>query len=249
MVLKNLALSDTKSLITVLSKERGKKLITCHGARKLTGRNMPATQPFCFCEFMVSEKNGRLILRESMLLESFFDLRCNLLDCAVGSYILELGGECAKEETEEEELLCLMLNTLYALCEKEHNRKLIKAAFELRLLSIEGSGPVCDTCVCCGREPGDYFFFSPEEGGLLCASCRHRLSGRSRIYPFDEGARRAMAYIESCPSKRIFSFKLGEKSMALLEKAARESIVYTFEKEFQTLKFYEEQGELLFDEE
>ncbi len=248
LVLKNLPIGDTKNLITVLTAERGKKLIACHGARKLTGRNMPATQPFCLCEFIVSEKNNRLTLKESYLIESFFELRCELLDCCVGSYILETGAECAREEEDERELLSLMLNSLHALCSKDHDRVKIKSAFELRLLAIEGSGPVCDVCVCCGKPLGKEFWFSPAEGGTVCGLCRNSGVARAPLYPLDEGARMAMAYILHCPPKRIFSFKLGRRSTQYLETASREALVYTFDKIFESLKFYEQQKDILPEE-
>ena len=240
VVLRSTQTGDTKSLLTVLTAERGRKLITCHGSRKLSSRSLPATQPFCYSEFIVSEKNGRLTMKEVNLKESFFDLRCDLLDCALGSYMLELAGECATEEQDESELLALLLNSLYVLCQSGHDRTLVKAAFELRLLQIEGSGPVCDACACCGGELAGEFYFSPSEGGTVCARCK--AAGSAGVcLPLDKGARSAMEYLLTCPPKRLFSFKLGEKSSRFLEKAAREAILYTFERNFESLKFYEQQ--------
>ena len=119
IVLRNTPLNDSTSLLTLLTAERGKKTVTCHGARKLTSRMMPATQPFCFCQFVVSEKNNRLTLREASLVESFFDLRCDPLDCALGSYFLETAAECARENEEEGELLQLLLNCLVKLQQQQ----------------------------------------------------------------------------------------------------------------------------------
>ena len=222
LVLRETPVGDNASYIDVLTAERGRKLITCHGSRKLSSKNLPATQPFCYSEFIVSKKNGRLTMKEVSLKESFFDLRCDLLDCALGSYMLELANECAAEEQDEKELLSLLLNSLFALCKKEHDRTLVKAAFELRLLQIEGSGPVYDACACCGGELTKEFYFSPAEGGTVCAHCK-AAGGAGLCLPFDEGAQKALSYVLTCPQKRLFSFKLGEKSARLLEKAAREA--------------------------
>jgi DNA repair protein RecO (recombination protein O) len=48
---------------------------------------------------------------------------------------------------------------------------LVVGAFFLKLLALEGVGPVTDVCVSCG-EPGPLVAFDPSEGGFLCQSCR-----------------------------------------------------------------------------
>ena len=70
LVLKNVPVGDNKSIVTLLTKERGKTVMTCHGARKLTSRNMAPTRLFALAEYIAGEKNGRLTLKESALLES-----------------------------------------------------------------------------------------------------------------------------------------------------------------------------------
>lgn len=238
IVLRNTPLNDSTSLLTLLTAERGKKTVTCHGARKLTSRMMPATQPFCFCQFVVSEKNNRLTLREASLVESFFDLRCDPLDCALGSYFLETAAECARENEEEGELLQLLLNCLYALCHKLTQRERIKTVYELRLLGIEGSGPAFDNCVLCGRAIGKDCAFDPLEGGIVCPSCQKESEHPALLLPFDGGAREALSYILTCPSKKLFSFTLGQGSFLKLQKAAEKSLQCFFEHSFDSLDFY-----------
>lgn len=238
IVLKNVPTGDSTSLITVLTVEKGRKLISCHGVRKLTAKNMPATQPFCFCEFIVTEKNGRLTLKESYLRESFFELRCDLVDCALGSYMLECAGECAREDEEEEELLQLLLNSLYALCKKTAPREILKAAFELRLLGEQGSGPIYDSCALCGKPLKDEFFFSPEEGGTVCKNCRENERFVTPPLPFDKSAQAAVAYVLNAPAKKLFSFRLTGKSARRFFTASEKSILSFFERNFESLKFY-----------
>ena len=238
IVLRNTSLNDSASLLTLLTVECGKKTVTCHGARKLTSRMMPATQPFCFCQFVVSEKNNRLTLREAFLLESFFELRCDPLDCALGSYFLETATECARENEEEENLLQLLLNCLYALCHKIARRDQIKTVYELRLLGIEGSGPASENCVFCGKTIEKNCAFDPLEGGVVCPSCQKESVHPALLLPFDAGAREALRYILTCPSKKLFSFTLGEKSYLKLQKAAEKSLQCFFEHSFDSLDFY-----------
>lgn len=236
LVLKSVPVTDTKNLLTVLTPDRGRKTISCHGAKKLTGRNMPAVQPFCYSDFICAQKNGFLTLKESFLKESFFELRCDLYSYGLGCYFLELAGECATEEEPAEELLSLTLNSLYALCTKKYQPVIVKACHELRLLAIEGSGPLYDSCAVCGRPISGSCHFCPAEGGTVCTSCRKEEPGK--CYPLDEAARSALKYLMICPLKQLFSFRLSEKSLQQLSLIAEQSVLHTFERSFESLKFY-----------
>ncbi|MBQ8235963.1 MAG: DNA repair protein RecO [Clostridia bacterium] len=240
LVLKNIPTGDNKTLVTVLDGKIGKTLITCHGARKLTSRNMPATQPFCLCEFIVSEKNGRFTLKESHLLESFFELRCDLYASALGAYILETGNACAKENENEEALLSLMLNSLYALCKKDLEKPLVKTVYELRLLLELGCEPNVEQCTCCGKALPEAAFYAPSEGGGVCPACKNGGEAQGPFFPLDPACRQALNYILLCAPKKIFHFKLSEKGLSALSKISEESLLYTLERSFESLKFYKE---------
>lgn len=249
LVLKNVQTGDNKSLVTVLTPDIGKTLVTCYGARKLTSRNMPATQPFCLCEMIVGEKNGRFTLKEACLLESFFDLRRSLEASAIGSYILETGESCAREGENEEALLSLMLNCLYALCLAQIPKEQVKTVYELRLLLELGCAPNLSDCTCCGKElkGSDTLFFSPSEGGCVCGHCKKEHLSSGPVYPVDRGCLKAMDYVLSCPPKRIFSFKLSEKGLFALSRLSEECLIYNLDRSFDSLKFYKEikQDEIL----
>ena len=235
VVLRSTQISDNTNLLTVLTDTRGKKLITCHGAKKLTGRSMSAVQPFCFSEMTVNEKNGRLTLKEATLIESFFELHTDLLAASLGMYMLELVSESAREEENETELLQLLLNSLFALCRKLCPVDQIKAAFELRLLKTLGSAPSDFYCAHCGTPVLDGgAAYSVSEGGLLCYKCS---DGNTQGF-LNAGAREALHYILRCPPKRIFSFTISEKCLHELSTFSQECILYFFEHNFETLKFY-----------
>ena len=240
LVLRNISTGDNRSLSTVLTSEIGKTTISCYGAKKLTSRNMPATQPFCLCQWIVSEKNGRFTLKESCLLESFFDLRRSLEASALGSYVLETGESCAREEEDEQSLLSLMLNCLYALCSEELPKEQVKAVYELRLLLELGCEPNLDSCCFCGKELSDQIFFSPREGGCVCSACRKGGKAQGPFYPLDEGLLQALSYVLGCPPKKIFSFKLSDKGLSALSRLSEECLLYNLDRSFDSLKFYKE---------
>ena len=242
LVLRSVSVSDNRNLLTVLTPDRGKRTVSVHGGKKLTGRNMPAVQPFCLSDMVCSEKNGRLTLRESTLIEPFFELRCDLERCALGYYILELAAECAREEENEAELLSLTLNSLYALAKTDSPTAVIKAAHEFRMLAVEGSAPMFDSCASCGGALREGYVFCPAEGGTVCGKCKQSGALSGNYYPLDGAAKQALAYILTCPAKKIFSYRLPPKSMACLSKIATESIIYTFERVFESLKFYQSVG-------
>ena len=84
----------------------------------------------------------------------------------------------------------LGLNCLYALSEGLRDSGTVKAAFELRLMSIEGYAPGEEFCPVCGRADIQDPVFSPAEGQVVCRACRKsggglpaRPRGRSSAAP------------------------------------------------------------------
>ena len=75
----------------------------------------------------------------------------------------------------DEGIFELLTRVLETLDDERYRPALVPAAFALRLLAHDGSAPVLDECVSCGRT-GPLVAFDASAGGALCAACR---TGRS----------------------------------------------------------------------
>ena len=246
LVLRNLPYGERENLLTVLTAEYGKKTIKCYGARKPSGHVMPAVQPFCYSEFLVYEKNGRWILKEVRYLENFFSLRNDVLVLSLAVYMLDLVSECSRENEDSEELLRLTLNCLFVLNRKIASHRVVKPVFELRLLEAEGSAVVADACARCGKPLEGKPFFSASDGGLICGSCNER--SPSPFEPVTDSVRRAILHIESSSLRRLFSFRISSECLMLLSKITEESVLFYFERDFDSLKYYKEMKDTIPEE-
>ena len=111
----------------------------------------------------------------------------------------------------------------------------MKAVFELRSACIAGYTPDLSGCCQCGREEADRFDILA--GRLECADHRSPDSAGIRM-PLTAGILAAMRYICFCDPKRLFSFTLGEDSLAALGGITESYLTTQLERGFSALDFY-----------
>ncbi len=248
LVLRNVNLGEADRLITVFTKEMGTVSALVKGARSLKNKNMYATQQFCYSSMTLFGKGDKLWVKEASLIESFYGLRDSIEALSLAGYIVEVLTDITTEEREED-LLRLSLNSLYALAEKKYPLQKIKAAFEIRALSIAGFMPDVLACSECGAGEGD-FFFDIMGGHISCRTCHDRAVRQHKNIPDDgerrliailpEGAKIAMGYLIHAPLSRIFAFNITDADMELLCRATEEYLTNQLERTFKSLEFYKE---------
>lgn len=248
LVLKSVNLGESDRLITVFTKELGTVSALVKGARSLKNRNMSATQQFCYSSMVLYKKGDKYWVRESNLIESFFGLRDSIEGLSLAGYIVEVLSDVTTAESEAD-LLRLALNSLYAISEKKYSLEKIKAAFEIRAMSIIGFMPEALACRECGEQGGD-FFFDIMDGNIECYACHDRITketggnyddGERRVVKIlSEGAKTALGYLIHSPLERIFAFNISDVDMELLAKATEEYLLNQLERTFKSLEFYKE---------
>ena len=78
---------------------------------------------------------------------------------------------CA-EETPCPEILSLLLNALYALCRTGKDPRLVKAAFQFRLMALSGFEPLAEECAVCGTAQPEGPVLDISGGFVACGTCR-----------------------------------------------------------------------------
>ena len=243
LVVRELATGEQDKLISVIAEGQGKITISCKGVRNIRSQRLASTQLFCYNEFTVSEKGGKMYLKEAQLINNFYALRENIESLALAQYVCDAVCEVSLEgDSEDDGILNLALNTLYIISTGSKPKELIKAAFELRLCSITGFAPLLDSCSVCG-EAKDGYTFDIIGGVLICGECRLNventvISGASLTPPLLS----AMRYIISAPPKRLFSFGIDENLYHELSDITERYFLSKIERSFDTLKFYHSLG-------
>ncbi len=239
IVLREVNYKEADKILTVLTEEGGKRTVKARGCRRKGSALAACAQLLTWSDMTLFEYKDYYTLSEGATLTLFRHVREDMEKLALGSYFAEVTEAVAEEGQAEPELLSLLLNSLYALDTLNKPLPLVKAAFELRLLSVAGYAPLADACGVCGRPEPEGAQLNLSEGVLHCAACRDEVGGGISM-PLSPGALSALRYIVYGDPKRLFSFSLDEHSMKQLGDTAEAFLLTQMERGFKTLDFYKQ---------
>ncbi len=235
LVLRVTDYNDTDALLTVLSRRHGKLTLKARGLRRKRSPLVASCQLLAYGEFTVFEYRGNYTINESHSIELFQPLRKDLSKLSLGTYFAQVAEVLSQEDLPNPDLLSLVLNSLYALSNFDLSESLVKSVFELRCACLAGYMPDFSGCHRCGNSVPDRFDIL--EGHFECSGCRVPGTGGIRI-PIDISVLEAMYYICFCDSKRLFSFQIGQETIAKLSGLTESYLATQLERGFSTLDFY-----------
>lgn len=239
IVLRETNYKEADKILTVLTRDWGKRTVKARGCRRKNSKLTAASQLLVYSELTLSERGEFTTLTEADPLEQFWSVRQDLETLALASYFAEVAEASAQEGETCPELLSLLLNCLYALDTLKKPRALVKTVFELRLLCLTGYEPLLDACAVCGAPEPLRARLHLSQGVLCCAACRGWLGGGVSM-PLSPGALAAARYIVSGPPKKLFSFALAEESLRRLGQATEAFLMTQQERGFRTLDYYKQ---------
>ena len=239
IVLRETNYKEADKILTVLTRDLGKRTVKARGCRRKNSKLTAASQLLVYSEMTLYERGEFITLNEADPLEQFWSVRQDLEDLALASYFAEVTEATAQEGEAVPELLSLLLNSLYALDKLHKPLALVKAAFEMKLLCLSGYEPLLDECAVCGAAEPDEPRLNLSEGVLHCARCRSGV-GDGVSMPLDRGSLAAMRHVACGDPKRLFSFSVGPESLRLLEGACEAFLMTQLERGFRTLDFYKQ---------
>ena len=235
IVLRAVDTKESDKILTVLT-PGGKLPVIAKGARSRKSRVTACTQLLAYSELTLSESRSWQYLSEGSSIELFEGARRDIALLSLASYFAELTEAAALENVESGEILSLLLNALYALGELKKDPALVKAAFELKLMSLIGFEPLADACAYCGTPEPEAPVLDVREGVICCGKCGRGDRGLSM--PLSGAALAAMRRILYGDVKRLYSFSLAEGDLKRLEDAAEAYVHAMLERGFRTLDFY-----------
>ncbi len=237
IVLKERSVGEQDKFIDILTKESGVLEVSVKGARKINGKSGSSTQLFAYSRFCMNKRGERLYLNSAEPIHIFYDLRSSLTRLSLASYFAEVLRFCTVPEARNNDILRLFLNTLHFLEKGLREEKLLKAVFELRLMSEIGYMPDIVACRGCGLYEPEELFFCIDDGGFYCAEC----FGGSEDNNYSKmklPVLNAVRHIVLADFDRLFNFRASEKTMQTLAAAAESYLISHLERSFRTLDFY-----------
>lgn len=237
LVLRETNYKEADKILTVLTREGGKRTVKARGCRRKGSRLAASTQLLVWSDMELFEYRDYFTLNEAESQEQFWGIKGDLTKLALGSYFAEVVEAVADEGRADGALLSHILNALYALDKLKKPEQLVKAAFELKLLCLAGYEPMLDACAVCGVEAPEPPRLDLSEGVLHCAGCA---SGEGISMPLSETALAAMRHVVYGDPKRLFSFPIDGAGMQRMGDACEAFLMTQLERGFRTLDFYKQ---------
>ena len=226
LVIKEMNVGESDRLVTLFTRDNGIIRAFASGAKNIKSKKGAATALLTYASFTILKKKDSYRIYEASPIEIFFSYGSDIETLSLSQYF----GE---ENSPNEELLRLMLNSLHFITKKKKDFYLIKAITELRLTSICGYSPNLVACETCGCFESDTMFFDLAEGSLTCLDCAPQNNG----IPLDKTLLSAMRHIVYSDFNKLYSFSVPPESAKRLSKITEKYLTEQVDFNFKTLDF------------
>lgn len=142
MVLRTAAAGEYDRRIVLLTRERGKITAFARGARKPGNALVAATVPFAFGKFRVYEGKTAYTCVAAEISNYFEGLKTDFIGACYGAYFMEFADYYAQENLDGTDMLNLLYAALLMLERDGTDHRLVRYAFEVRLMVQGGEFPV-----------------------------------------------------------------------------------------------------------
>ena len=215
LVIREQRIKEGDKVITILTRDKGVIRSFVNGANNIKSPKTTATGLITYSQFDVYlNSKGNYIIDDAHAKEVFMPLRQSIDKMALSQYFCELCEQVAPRDTNAEEILRLLLNSLYLLAHDKRPPELIKCIFELRLMSVSGYMPDLVGCCVCHCYEDDKMYFLPESGQLICKNCKKENTDRSIMT--GKTLTNVMRHCVYSELNKLFSFTLSDKATRAL---------------------------------
>ncbi len=172
VVLRTYKSGESDRIAVLWTRQHGKVRVLAKGIRKTTSKLGGNLEPLAYVHIDLVKSRGDLyIARNVQHRERLVVLRSSYGRINAGYAVVEVVDAIPSDDVADEGIFDLLVRVLVTLDKESFDPALVPASFYLRLLAHDGSEPVVDSCVNCGRE-GPLVAFDAAVGGTLCAQCR-----------------------------------------------------------------------------
>lgn len=250
LVIREVKTGEADKVLTILTPTLGRISVSGKGVSSLRNRYAASTQLFSYSTLLLRKKGDFYYIKDAFYIENFMNIRYDVEKLALANYICDVANDLAREGVEDPTLLQLVLNTLYAIANRDKiPLAQIKGAFEFRAAVEEGFMPDLSGCGHCGCPDGtgDYTL-DVMNGRILCPKCRTLVQNDPAYY--EEGAfsgilirlsasvLAALRYLEGAEMKKLLSFTLDESEMGLFSMVCERYLLNHLEHGFTSLEYY-----------
>ena len=163
---------EVDQLISVYTREQGKRELLARGIKKITSKNAAHLEPFSLVQIEVAAGRELDHITTAQAMESFPAIRAAFMSSVMATTIVELVNDLTNNNQAETGLFDLLCNSLQTLEKQTVIPPWFVDAFALRCMVKLGFSPTLDRCVVCATKEADAWSLAVALGGKLCSSCR-----------------------------------------------------------------------------
>src|SRR5438067_11800677 len=212
-------LGEADRIVTFFSRDVGKIRAVAKGVRRTTSRAAGHLEPFTLSDIMVAIRRELDIVSQADTLESFRQVREDLVLTTHAYYLAEVVDLLTEDRMENRDVFDALVDGLRDLADTADAR-LVLIVFHVRLLEALGYRPELRECVSCRAviEP-DRNQFSAHAGGVLCPGCGPR---ESSAHAVGTSALKLLRFVQQTEGRRAVSVPdaVGREAEALLRSYA-----------------------------
>lgn len=172
VVLRTYKSGEADRVVVLWTRAHGKVRVLAKGVRKSTSRLGGNLETLAYVTVdLVATRGEFYVARHVQHREHLATLRSSYSRISAGYAVVEAVDAIPSDGVPDEEIFDLLTRVLLTLDDASFDPALVPASFYFRLLALDGSEPVVDVCVNCGR-PGPLVAFDAQIGGTLCDQCR-----------------------------------------------------------------------------
>lgn len=240
IVLRETDAGDKGRFIDILTEEMGVAEVYVRGTIRSAAKSTCIAQLFSYAEFEVSQKGDMRFFQGGKPIRLFFGLRDDLLKVSLAYYFAELVRMSVPMNTNSKEILRLVLNTLHFLEKGTRSPDMLKALFELRLMSELGYMPDLLMCRRCMDYLPQDIIFSVEDGRFWCSDCYDELKlvHNTPVFRMDISCLSLIRHIMLVDMERLYSFRVSDETLKTVSAFAEEYARFHLDINARSLVFW-----------
>ncbi len=172
VVLRTYKSGESDRVVVLWTRHYGKVRVLAKGIRKATSRLGGNLETLAYVNVdLVKTRGDFYIARHLAHKDRLETLRKSYSRINAGYAVVEVMDAIPSDDVPDEDIFELLTRVLLTLDDESYDPMLVPSSFYFKLLALDGSGPVVNVCVNCGRDAA-LVAFDAAVGGTLCADCR-----------------------------------------------------------------------------
>ncbi len=243
LVIKQADSGEKGKLLTILTENKGVIYAKAAGGKNISAGYFRCCQLFTYSEFHFYSgyTPGSLTILDAVYHRSFFDLSKNIENFALASYCAELCKISMIGNSEDAEVLRLLLNTFHTIEQDSYLHDHIKAVFEIRLGALLGLAPYIEECDCCGIAlPNEDVatYFDVDTSCVRCKNCTMLAKSRGPVIHMPAAVYRSVLHVLNADKHDIFKFKTDGSTLEIFSLISEKYLLRCLEYEPKSLPLY-----------